>query len=172
MELHQQFEEITLLIKAARQQAFNEVNRRLIELYWEVGKYISEQTKNGGWGKSIVTELAEYLSINLPNSTGFSSPNLWRMKQFYEAYDGNEILSPLVREISWTNNLLILSGTKTEAEREFYMRLAKREHYSKRELERQLSSGLFEKSATTPILKLCKCVTLKRRWTRVAAVWQ
>lgn len=147
MELHHQFEEITSLIKAARQKVYYEANRTLIELYWEVGKYVSEQTSNGGWGKSIVTELADYLSANLPNSTGFSSPNLWRMKQFYEAYQRNEILSPLVREISWTNNLLILSGTKTEEEREFYLRLAKREHYSKRELERQLSSGLFERVA-------------------------
>lgn len=144
MELQQQFEEITLLIKAARQQAFNEVNRRLIELYWEVGKYISTKVANDGWGKSVVEQLADFIHLHASSETGFSARNLWRMKQSYETYRGNEILSPLVTEFSWTNNLLILSGTKTDEEREFYLRLAKREHYIKRELERQLSSGLFE----------------------------
>jgi predicted nuclease of restriction endonuclease-like (RecB) superfamily len=146
-ELHHQFEEIAALIKAARSKAFYEVNRRVIELYWEVGKYIFERTKNGSWGKSIVKNLADFLYLNIPNPLGFSAQNLWRMKQFFETYQEDVKLSPLVREISWTNNLLILSGTKSSEEKEFYLRLCKREHYSKRELERQLSSGLFERVA-------------------------
>ena len=68
------------------------------------------------------------------------------MKQFYETYAGNEKLSPLVRELSWTNNLVILSGCKTDEAREFYLRLCIRNNYSKRELERQISSLLFERT--------------------------
>ncbi len=112
-----------------------------------MGRYIFERTKNGSWGKSIVKNLADYLIANIPNPSGFSAQNLWRMKQIFEYYHAEEKLSPLVREISWTNNLLILSGTKTSEEKEFYLRLAMREHYSKREMERQLSSGLFERVA-------------------------
>jgi predicted nuclease of restriction endonuclease-like (RecB) superfamily len=68
------------------------------------------------------------------------------MRQFYETYRGNEILSPLVREISWTNNMVILAGTKTDEAREFYLRLAIRDHYSKRELLRQIDAMLFERA--------------------------
>ena len=147
MELRTQFEEIASLIKAARSKVFYEANRTVIELYWEVGKRISYRVTVGSWGKSVVAQLADYLQGQLPSQDGLSARNLWRMKQFYETYCGNEILSPLVTEISWTNNLLILSGTKSNEEKEFYLRLASREHYSKRELERQLSSGLFERVA-------------------------
>jgi len=145
MQIQQQFEEITSLIKAARSKAFYEVNRTVIELYWEIGKYIAERTQEGTWGKAIVANLSEHLHTNLDTPQGFSVQNLWRMKQFYEFYRHEEKLSPLVREISWSNNLLILSGTKSLEEKEFYLRLTIRERYSKRELERQLASGLYER---------------------------
>jgi len=76
---------------------------------------------------------------------GFSAQNIWRMKQFYETYCQNEKLSPLVRELSWTNNVMILSKAKRIEENEFYLRLSISEKYSKRELERQIDSGLFER---------------------------
>lgn len=139
------FEEIARLISAARSKAMYDINRTLIELYWEVGKYIFHKIERAEWGKSVVEALATYLIKELPESGGFSARNLWRMKQFYETYNGNEKLSPLVTELSWTNNLLILSSTKTEEEREFYLRLCIRERYSKRELERQINSALFER---------------------------
>jgi hypothetical protein len=86
--------------------------------------------------------LAEYLNHNEPDLKGFSNKNLWRMRQFYEAYKDSTKLSPLVREISWTNNLIIFSRTKTEEEREFYLKLSLQEKYGKRELERQISRTL------------------------------
>src|SRR5690606_29862937 len=72
--------------------------------------------------------------------------NLWRMKQFYETYKDFPKISPLVREISWTHNLLIFSRCKTIEEQEFYIKLTKQEYYSKRELDRQISSSLFERT--------------------------
>jgi len=85
--------------------------------------------------------LANYLKKTEPELKGFSSQNLWRMKQFYE----NDKPSPLVREISWTNNLIIISKSNTEEERKFYLQLTINENLSKRELERQIDSGLFER---------------------------
>lgn len=110
--MQHQFDEIASLIRAARSKAFYEINRTVIELYWEVGKYISDRTQERTWGKAVVANLSEYLQANLESPQGFSVQNLWRMKQFYETYRHEEKLSPLVREISWSNNLLILSGTK------------------------------------------------------------
>lgn len=68
------------------------------------------------------------------------------MKQFYEAYKDFPKLSVLLREISWTNNITILSRAKSIEEREFYVRLANQERYSSRELERQINSALFERT--------------------------
>ena len=116
-------------------------------MYWEIGRIVSEKTASGGWGKSTVSALASYLQSNMPASTGFSERNIWRMKQFYETYKDNEKLSPLVAEIPWTNNLLIMTACKTDEAKEFYLRACIENHYSKRELERQIDSMLYERTA-------------------------
>ena len=103
-----QFNEVLEMIKVAKQKVFAAVNTSLIDLYWQVGSYISHQIDEAGWGKSVVEELANYIRTKEPNSEGFSKQNLWRMKQFYEAYkDADEKLSALLRQISWTNNIVI-----------------------------------------------------------------
>jgi len=145
MIIEKQFAEIRTLIQKAKTNAFHAVNVHLIDLYHEIGKYISEKIKNADWGEGIVNNLSEYLKRTEPEIKGFSAQNLWRMKQFYETYYSSEKLSPLVREISWTNNLIILSKTNNEKEREFYLRLTISEKLSKRELERQIDSALFER---------------------------
>lgn len=121
------------------------MNRELIELYWEIGKYISQKVEDDSWGKSIVQSLSDFLKGEYPDLKGFSAQNMWRMKQFYECYKHNEKLSALLREISWTNNLMIMSRTKTVEEQEFYIRLCIKERNSSRELERQIDSGYFER---------------------------
>jgi predicted nuclease of restriction endonuclease-like (RecB) superfamily len=143
--LQKQFVEIIQLIKQARNRAIKSVNIELINLYWNIGEYISKRVENAEWGQSIVKELAIYLQKNEPDLKGFSDKNLWRMKQFYETYKDFPKLAPVVREISWTNNLTILSRANTIEEKEFYLRLCIQEKYSKRELERQISSSVFER---------------------------
>lgn len=141
-----EFDEIVAIIEQARQKAFRAVNRELIEMYWQIGQYISEKVKSNAWGKSVVLEFAKFVQSKYVGIKGFSAQNIWRMKQFYEAYAGNEKLSPLVRELPWTNNILIMVGAKTEEAREFYLNLCIKNNYSKRELERQLDSMLFERT--------------------------
>ncbi len=139
-----EFEDIIALIKQSQQKAYSSVNRELITLYFTIGQYISKKIENSDWGKGVVKELAEYISKTAPEAKGFSDKNLWRMKQFYETYKDDEKLSPLVRELSWTNNLIIFSRTTSQDEREFYIRKTLEEKYSKRELERQIDSNLYE----------------------------
>jgi hypothetical protein len=109
MKLEQQFSGIISLIKSDRFNALKAVNTELITLYWEIGKYINQRTQNEGWGKSTVSQLANYIQSQQPEIKGFSDKNLWRMKQFYEVYCHFPKLSALLRELSWTNNLLIIS---------------------------------------------------------------
>ncbi|NCU32047.1 MAG: DUF1016 family protein [Candidatus Moranbacteria bacterium] len=140
------FQEVLAMIKEARTKVAKTINNELIDLYWNIGEFISHKSKKDGWGSGTVRNLSDYLRETEPNSKGFSSQNLWRMKQFYETYYHNKKLSLLVREIGWTNNMLIVSQTKTEEEKEFYLKLTAREKYSKQELSRQLETGLFERS--------------------------
>jgi len=140
-----QFSMILRQIQQARQQAYQQTNKTLVGLYWDVGAYVSEQVKQSGWGKGVVADLARFIETQEPNIKGFTARNIWRMKQFYETYKDNQKLSPLVTELTWSNNLIILSSTKYEEERAFYLHMAIKERYSKRELERQISSGLFER---------------------------
>jgi predicted nuclease of restriction endonuclease-like (RecB) superfamily len=118
----------------------------LINLYWQIGEYISHRVASEIWGKSVVVQLADYLQKNEPDLKGFSDKNLWRMKQFYETYQDLPKLSPLLREISWTNNLAIMTRCKTVEEKEFYLRLSASEKYTSRELERQIDSSVFERT--------------------------
>lgn len=144
------FDEVLALIHSARQQAMQTVNTQLIELYWQVGAYISRKLEQAEWGDAVVSQLAEHLAKTQPGLRGFTRPNLFRMRQFYETYRGDEKVSPLVRQIPWTHNLVIFSQGKLPEEREFYLRMAVQEKWSKRELERQLKAALFERSITQP----------------------
>ncbi|MEZ4903773.1 MAG: PDDEXK nuclease domain-containing protein [Spirosomataceae bacterium] len=144
--LQKHFTDIIALIKQSRATALKAVNTELIDLYWKIGQYIHTRVESTEWGESVVRQLADYLQRNEPDLKGFSDKNLWRMKQFYELYKDFPELSPLVRAIGWTNNLIIMSRTKTPEERAFYLRLCKQEHYSKRELDRQISASFFERT--------------------------
>lgn len=142
-----QFAEVAEIIKASRNKAIKAVNTQLIDLYWSIGKYIDTRIENAEWGQSVVEELALYLQKNEPELKGFSDKNLWRMRQFYQAYSGYPKLSTLLREISWSHNLAIFSRCKSMEEREFYLKVSKEENYSFRQLEKRISSGLFERTA-------------------------
>lgn len=144
------FSEITELIQSAKQRAYRAVNTELVNLYWQVGEIISQKIESDGWGKGTIESLSGYIRNSQPGIRGFSVQNLWRMRQFFEVYGQNKVLSPLVRELPWTHHMLILSQAKQEEEREFYIRMAIREKWSKRELERQLKSGLFLRAVANP----------------------
>ena len=144
MELKQQFSEITTLIAKAKAKAYQAVNKELVNLYWNVGEYVSKQVAAKAWGKSVVKELADFIQISEPNVIGFSSQNIWRMKQFYETYASNEKLATLSRELSWSHNRLIIPLEKNQ-EKEFYLRMSLKENWSVRELERQINSSYYER---------------------------
>ena len=141
------FEEIVAIIERSRENAFRAVNRELILMHWEVGKYISDKVKHSGWGKSVVSDFARFIQAKYPDIKGFSASNIWRMRQFYEMYCDNAKLAPLVREIGWSQNLLVMARARSDEEREFYLLVSARNNYSKRELERQIDSMLFERIA-------------------------
>jgi hypothetical protein len=110
---------ITSIIDNSREDAFREVNRELISMYWEIGRYISSKAKNGVWDKSVAVDLSQFIQRERPCLKGFSASNIWRMRQFFVLYCDDEKLAALTREISWTNNVPIMARAKSREAREF-----------------------------------------------------
>ena len=129
------------MIESARRRAYQAVNTELVGLYWQLGEYISHKIESAQWGDGVVDDLAAAIARQYPGLRGYTRPNLFRMRQFYETYRDDEKVSPLVRQLPWTHHLIILSRTKHPEEREFYMLSAIQERWTKRELERQIKSG-------------------------------
>lgn len=100
------------------------------------GKYISEKVNDSNWGDKIVDKLVEFMKREYPTMRGFNRAGIYRMKQFYETYKDNEIVAPMVRQISWTHNVMILGATNSIEEKEFYIKMCIKNNYSKRELDR------------------------------------
>jgi len=145
LEPNYDFDKIVNMIETRRNNAYKKVNEELISLYWDFGKYVSEEVNNSKWGNKLVEKLAEFMKENYPNMKGFDRSGIYRMKQFYETYKDNLIVAPLVRQLSWSNNILILGATKSMEEKEFYIRMCIKNNYTKRELDRQIGSGYFER---------------------------
>lgn len=126
-------------------RALKAVNAELITMYYEVGKYLSEFCSNSKFGDKVINDVEMYISKNNPTIKGFNRRCLYRMKQFYKLYKDDELVTPLVTQISWTNHLIIMSGCKTKEERLFYIKLCIKENYSKREFERQIDSAYYQR---------------------------
>ena len=174
MKEENQFSEVVLLIKQARTDAYKAVNTELINCYWQVGEYISKRIAQAVWGDKAIDELAKFMEKNHPDLKGYNRRGLYRMKQFYETYVeissivsltmsqieglGNQVIDlkerplestnikdTILCKIGWTHHLIIMSRAKTYEEKEFYLRLCIQENYSVKELDRQISSGVFER---------------------------
>ncbi|MBP7050803.1 MAG: DUF1016 family protein [Phycisphaerae bacterium] len=138
--------EIKDRVRAAQYEALRAVNRELVALYWDIGRMIVERQAGQSWGRSVVQRLATDLQAEFPGVAGFSASNLWRIKGFYEDYASSEKLAPLVREIGWSHNLVILERCKDPLEREFYIRMTRKFGWSKNVLIHQIENQSYEKT--------------------------
>ena len=137
--------EIKDRIRRSQYKALKSVNQELIKLYWDIGRMIVEKQKQLGWGKSVVEQLSKDIQEEYPGINGFSVRNLWNMRLFYSEIQQNEKLQPLVAEISWTKNILILTKCKDPLQREFYMLHVKKFGWTKDVLIHQIENKTFEK---------------------------
>jgi predicted nuclease of restriction endonuclease-like (RecB) superfamily len=138
------FKEIKERIRSAQYEALRAVNKELIALYWDLGKMIVERQDKEGWGKSVVERLAKDLQKEFPGIKG-SERNLWNMRIFYLAYKDSKKLQPLVAEISWTKNVIIMGKCKDDLEREFYIKMTKKFGWTKNVLIHQIESQAYER---------------------------
>jgi predicted nuclease of restriction endonuclease-like (RecB) superfamily len=166
--------EIKERIRSAQYEALKAVNKQLVGLYWDIGRMIAERQEKAGWGRAVVENLSADLRREFPGIAGFSVQNLWYMRQFYSEYHGNERLQPLVGEIAWTHNLVIMSKCKNPLEREFYLRMTRKFGWSKNVLTHQIGNQSYERSllgqtnfdqALTPELRAQAKLAVKDEYT-------
>lgn len=144
-ETQEVFLQIVDIIENAKSSAYKKVNEVLINMYWQIGLFLSKEAGNACFGDSYIDSVSQYIQNQFPGIKGFTRRGLYRMKQFYETYAEDNFVSALLTQISWTNHLMILSKAKTLDERHFYIILCTKESYSARELERQINSGYYER---------------------------
>ena len=161
-------------VRAAQYAALKAVNIELVGLYWDIGRLLVERQAGDTWGKGVVQQLATDLQLAFPGVGGFSASNLWRMRAFFEAYQGQEKLAPLVREVGWSHNLVILERCSDVLEREFFLRMTRKMGWSKNVLTHQIDNQTYEKSllgqtnfdqALTPALRAQAKLAVKDEYT-------
>lgn len=139
------FSQVTDIIETAKNSAYKKVNEELINMYWNIGAFLSKEAENTTFGDAYIDSISEYIQEQFPGIKGFNRRGLYRMKKFYETYADDEFVTALLTQISWTNHLAIMSKAKTVEERHFYITLCIKENYSSRELERQIESAYYER---------------------------
>lgn len=138
-------DELITMIETARTKVWAAVNSELVDLYWNVGKWLSQKCAGAEWGDKTILSVARQIAERRPDLKGFSRPGLYRMRQFYELYRDDAFVSPLVRQIDWTHHLVIMARSKSPEERRFYINKCATEHCPKRNLERLFDTSFYER---------------------------
>ena len=166
--------EIKERIRSAQYEALKAVNKELVGLYWDIGRVIVERQADAKHGSAIAEQLSRDLRAEFPGTSGFSRRNIFYMREFYLLYRDDEQVQPLVAQIGWTHNLVILQRCKDPLEREFYIRMTRKFGWSKNVLVHQIDNQSYEKSllgqtnfdrALTPELRVQARLAVRDEYT-------
>lgn len=144
-EFNNFLKDIKSKIYTAKSKAIASANRLMIELYFDIGKSIVEKQEALGWGKSVVEQMSKDLIDEFGEKSGYSSSNLWRMRNFYLSYKDNEKLAHAVREISWGQNILIFEKLKNDTQKEYYIKNTIENGWNRNVLMHHIKTNLFER---------------------------
>ena len=139
--------ELVSLIEDGRRQLSFAANATITLTYWRVGKRINDdilKNKRAGYGKQIVETISQQLIAHYGSNYGVK--NLRRMMQFAQVFDDEQIVVPLVRQLSWTHFLLLIP-LKNPLQRDFYTQMCGIENWTKRTLQQKIDGMLFERTA-------------------------
>lgn len=157
--------EIKEVIKFTHYKTIKAVNYQLFDMYWSIGEKLSNQSKES-WGQSVVVKLSQDLQAEFNGIRGFSSQNLWLMKQIYEEYVEQPKLQQLAREIGWTANTTIIQKVKDISEREFYLSKTAEEGWSRATLTERINRKEFQnfKSSQNNFNKVLSADKAEYQW--------
>jgi len=143
-EFNQFVKEIKSKIYSAKSKAILSANKLMIELYFEIGKSIVENQEALGWGKSVVEQMSKDLIDEFGEKSGYSSQNLWYMRQFYNSYNDNPILQQLVGELPWGSNIVIFTKCKDDTQKEYYIKNTIENGWNRNVLIHHIKTNLFD----------------------------
>jgi len=138
--------EVKERVRSAQYAALKAVNKELVALYWDIGRLIASRQADAAHGAAIAEQLAADLRQEYPGISGYSRRNVFYMREFYLAYRGSPKVQPLVAQIGWTQNLIVLQRCKNPLEREFYIRMTKKFGWTKNVLIHQIENQSYEKT--------------------------
>ncbi|WP_449316884.1 PDDEXK nuclease domain-containing protein [Rubneribacter sp.] len=136
------YDRIAGVLDAARNRAYTAVNFAMVQAYWEIGRSIVEEQggeERAEYGNALIINLSEKLTADY--GKGFDERNLRFMRRFYTTFP---IRNALRSELAWTHYRL-LCKVKDEDARLWYMNEAANEHWSSRQLDRQISTLYYER---------------------------
>lgn len=138
--------DIKTQIKLSQQKAFNAVNQEMISLYFNIGKMINTWQKELGWGAKVIDKLSLDILNEFPNMSGFSTRNLKLMVQFYKEYSNDEFVQPIVAQIPWTHNIILIQKIKDKSLRFWYMEQTLKNGWSKDILSLMINSEVHNRT--------------------------
>ncbi|HLN32471.1 MAG TPA: PDDEXK nuclease domain-containing protein [Gemmataceae bacterium] len=142
-------------IRNAQIKAALSVNHELLALYWHIGKNIVERQQTEGWGTAVIDRLGKDLQAAFPGISGFSRPNVYRMRAFYLAHAGaGQVVSQAARQseagppepmasLPWFHNVILIEKIKDPAERVWYARKCLEHGWSRPVLDHHIDTGLY-----------------------------
>jgi predicted nuclease of restriction endonuclease-like (RecB) superfamily len=145
-EYGQLLADIKARVRSAQLAAFRAANKELVALYWDIGRMIVERKMDAAHGDAVAEQLAEDLRTEFPGIAGFSRRNVFYMREFYVTYHDLPKVQPLVAQIGWTHNLIVLTHCPEPLEREFYIRMTRKFGWSKNVLVHQIENQSYEKT--------------------------
>jgi predicted nuclease of restriction endonuclease-like (RecB) superfamily len=143
-------------IRTAQLSAALAVNREVLALYWHIGQQIVARQQAEGWGNAVIDRLGKDLQAAFPGVSGFSRPNVYRMRAFYRAYAGTIVSQPArqidltvppepMASLPWFHNVLLIEKLKDPAERLWYAHKALEHGWTRAILDHQVDSGLYRR---------------------------
>ena len=138
--------DIKTQIKLSQQKAFNAVNQEMISLYFNIGKMIDTWQKELGWGAKVIDKLSLDILNECPTMSGFSTRNLKLMVQFYKEYSNDEFVQPIVAQIPWTHNIILIQKIKDKNIRFWYMEQTLQNGWSKDILSLMIKSEVHNRT--------------------------
>jgi len=142
------FQEIIETINSSRYKAYKSLNRFHMGQNFEIGRIIVQSQQKNEWGESIVDTLSKDINKQIDGVKGYSSQNLWRMRQFYLAYKDNEDMLELALKVPWGQNMLIIQQLKNEEERKYYLQATDQLGWSRAVLLNQIKANAYEHHLT------------------------
>ncbi len=130
-------------IQTAQVKAALAVNSELVLLYWSIGRDISRQMQEKGWGTKVVDRLATDLQRAFPQMKGFSLRNLRYMRAFADAWSDEAILQQVAAKIPWFHNCILLDKVKDVEQRLWYARAVTEHGWSRNVLAHQIETNLY-----------------------------